>query len=51
MRLFSLRDRIYLFKIHFDFVDNDNKVEIFDSNNIKIAFIDIEIKFNLLKFF
>ena len=50
-RLFSLRDHINLFKIHFDFIDNDNKIEIFDSNDMKIAFIDVKIKISLLKFF
>ena len=46
-----MRNRVDLFKIHFDFVDDDNKIEILNSNNIKITFIDIEIKLNLLKKF
>ena len=51
MRLFLLRDYIDLFEIHFDFVDNNNKIKVFNSNNIKVAFINVEIKFNLLKKF
>ena len=50
MRLFSLRNYINLFKIHFDFVDNDNKIEIFNLSDIKIAFVNVEIKLSLLKF-
>ena len=46
-----MRDRVDFFKIHFDSVDDNNKIEILNLNNIKIAFIDIEIKFNLLKKF
>ena len=46
-----MRDRVNFFKIHFDFINNDNKIEIFNSNNIKIIFINVKIKVNLLKIF
>ena len=43
-KLFSLRNNVNFLKIHFDFVNNNNnQIEIFDSNNMKIAFIDIKI--------
>ena len=46
-----MRNNFDFFEIHFDSLNCDNQFKIFNLNNIKFVFVNIEIQINLLKFF
>ena len=48
-RRLSINDDRHLLEIHFNFFDDDYKIQIFDLDHEKLALVNIQEKLNFLK--